>query len=90
MDQTSQVSKNFNQNLRTFEKLKEHSKDLKNLKNDKSLTNSKLEIHCKDRLIHLSNQSEENFAFDSISQKKIELEEHSFVKESRHRIVLTI
>ena len=57
-------------NLRTFEKLKEHSKDIKNLKNDKSLTNSKLEIHCKDRLIHLSNQSEENFAFDSISQKK--------------------
>lgn len=40
-------------NPRIFEELKEHSKDLNNLKNGKSLTSSKLDIHCKDRSIHL-------------------------------------
>ena len=40
-------------NLRIFEELKEHLKDLNNLNNEKSLTSSKPEIHCEDRLIHL-------------------------------------
>ena len=66
---------------RNFEELEEHSKGLKNLKDNKPLISSKLEIYCEDRSIHLSIKVKKILVRVKFNEDRIR--GYSFVKESK-------
>ena len=71
MDQASKAPRNFNPRAFTFE----------DLKNNKSLISSKLEIYCEDHPIHLPTKVKKILVRVKFNEDRIK--GYSFVKESK-------